>query len=86
MTRFLGDSPIRVLVKLVLLSLLVGWVLQWLAVTPLDVVDHLVAAARNVWALGIDGLSRFGGTIALGAVFVVPLFLVSRIVNRRRTL
>lgn len=84
MTRFLGDSPLRVLVKLVLLSLLVGWVLNWLAITPLDLLDRVVAAAERAWAMGWSGVERFGGTVALGAVVVVPLFLLGRLSKLRR--
>ena len=84
MTRFLGDSPLRTFVRLVLLSLLVGWVLNWLAVTPLDLLDRMVATAGRVWAMGWSGVERFGGTIALGAVVVVPLFVLNRIAAYRR--
>lgn len=84
MTRFLGDSPLRVLVKLVLLSLLVGWVMNWLAITPADLIDRIAVLVRRTWSLGLDGLSEFGGTIVLGATVVVPLFLLGRLSNARR--
>ena len=84
MHRFLGDSPLRVLVKLVLLSLLAGWVMNWLGVTPLNLLDRLAEMAGRAWAMGWSGVQRFGGTVALGAVIVVPLFLLSRIANYRR--
>ena len=84
MQRFLGDSPIRVIVKLLLLSLLAGWVMNWLDVTPLDLIDRAVLVVENVWNLGLDGLGRFGGTVALGAMVVVPLFLLNRLANYRR--
>ena len=84
MTRFLGDSPFRVLVKLVLLSLVAGWVMNWLHLTPLGLLDQAVAVAGDLWRAGFAGLERFGGTIALGAVVVVPLFLVSRLAAVRR--
>lgn len=84
MTRFLGDSPVRVLVKLLLMSLLVGWVMNWLAITPADLADRIASLVSHAWSLGLDGLSEFGGTIALGATVVVPLFLLGRLSNARR--
>ena len=84
MTRFLGDSPIRVLFKLLLLSLVAGWVMNWLYLTPVTLVEQALATAGDLWRAGFAGIERFGGTIALGAVVVVPLFLLSRLAQVRR--
>ena len=84
MTGFLGDHPVRVLVRLLLLSLLVGWVLRWLDLSPAELVAWAVERAEAMAGLGVDAVARFGDTVLLGAVVVVPVFLVSRLLAARR--
>ena len=84
MTSFLGDHPVRVAVRLLILSLLVGWVLRWLDLSPAELVSWAAARADAVVELGFGAVTRFGDTILLGAVVVVPLFLLSRLFAARR--
>lgn len=84
MTRFLGDSPLRVLVRLVLLSLLVGWVLRWLDLSPAEIGPWAMERAGAVIDLGVRAVDRFGDTVLLGAIVVVPLFILSRLSAARR--
>ena len=84
MTGFLGDHPLRVVVRLVLLSLLVGWALRWLDVAPADVGRWVLARVEDVLDLGVDAVARFGDTIALGAAVVVPVFILMRVLRHRR--
>ena len=85
MTRFLGGHPVSVAVRLLLFSLLVGWALRWLDIGPRDVWLWAMDRADAALALGMDGIARFGDTILLGAAIVVPIFLVMRVLNYRRT-
>ena len=84
MSRFLGGHPVRVAVQLVLLSLLVGAVLRWLGITPLDLLDRAALVAGDLWAATLRGTDRFGPTVLLGAMVVLPLFFLNRLVSRRR--
>ena len=85
MTSFLGDHPVRVAVRLLILSLLVGWVLRWLDLSPAELGAWAVARVNEAIDLGFGVVTRFGDTILLGAVVVVPLFLLSRLFASRRT-
>ena len=85
MTRFLGDHPVRVAVRLLLLSLVVGWVLRWLDLSPAELFSWASDRAHEVVDLGFDAVTRFGDTILLGAVVVVPVFLLSRLASRGRS-
>ena len=84
MTSFLGDHPVRVAVRLLIVSLLVGWVLRWLDLSPAELGSWAVARASEAVDLGFDAVTRFGDTILLGAVVVVPVFLLSRLFASRR--
>ncbi|MFN3549310.1 MAG: DUF6460 domain-containing protein [Mesorhizobium sp.] len=83
-SRFLGDSPLRVLVKLVVLSFLVGFAMHAFGWTPLDVWYALRDAALEVWRMGFDALGRFFSYFVIGAIIVVPIFIVIRLLSFRR--
>ena len=81
--RFLGGSPFAVLVRLVVVSLLVGVLLMWLNIRPFDVFGILSDLVARVWALGLDGLREFGSYIVAGAAIVLPLWLLGRVLSYR---
>jgi hypothetical protein len=83
-TRFLGDSPFRVLVKLIVVSFLVGIVMAFFGWTPRDLVDNVIDFFHSIWNMGFGTVDRFFGYMLLGAVVVVPLFLVMRLFSLRR--
>ena len=82
--RFLGDSPLRVLIKLLVVSFLVGLVMNTFHWTPWDVWFAVRDFAQQIWDMGFQALGRFGNYIVLGAVVVVPIFLVMRVLSYRR--
>ncbi|WP_136659851.1 DUF6460 domain-containing protein [Nitratireductor sp. XY-223] len=84
LTRFLGDTPGRTLVKLLVISFIVGAVMSAFNWYPIDVVYAVRDFLVNVWELGFAALGRFGDYLLLGAVVVVPVFLVLRILSFRR--
>jgi hypothetical protein len=83
-SRFLGDSPLRVLLKLAVLSFIVGFVMTSFGWSPLDVWYALREAVLDVWRLGFSAIDRFLGYFLLGAAIVVPAFLIIRLVSFRR--
>ncbi len=83
-TRFLGDSPGRTLVKLVVISFIVGAVMSAFNWYPMDIVYAVRDFAVNVWEKGFAALGRFGDYLLLGAIVVVPVFLVLRVLSYRR--
>lgn len=84
MIRFLGTHPLRAFAQLVIFSLLVGCALTWFGVTSDDIVAQALSMLGDLWNATVAGIGKFGGTIALGAMVVVPLFLLNRLVGARR--
>ncbi len=84
MTRFLGDTPFRVFLKLLIVSFVVGIVMSAFGWYPTDVLDAIVDFFRRIWAMGFDAIYRFGHYILLGAAIVVPAFIILRILSYRR--
>jgi hypothetical protein len=82
--RLLGGSPGSVLVRLVFLSLVVGAFLAFLDITPVELVDRLTRTLRVLLGNGFEAVRRLGLWIAYGAMIVIPLWLLSRLLNRGR--
>lgn len=83
-TRFLGDSPLKVLLKLIVVSFLVGLVMNAFGWSPLDVLEGIQRAVLDIWNMGFQAFGRFLGYILLGAAIVVPVFILIRIANYRK--
>jgi hypothetical protein len=79
--RFLGGSPLAVLAKLVLLSILIGVVLSALGLDPWDIVSSIRRLIRNVWEMGFDAVKWLWQYFLLGAVIVIPIWLIMRLLN-----
>jgi hypothetical protein len=84
LSRFLGDSPGRVILKLLVLSFVVGVLLSALDLHPLDVFDGVVSFIRRLWNLGFEALGQLGGYFVLGALVVVPVWIVIRLMSLGR--
>ncbi|WP_336055785.1 DUF6460 domain-containing protein [Nitratireductor sp. CH_MIT9313-5] len=84
LTRFLGDSPLRILVKLLVVSFIVGFIMSVFHWSPWDVWYSLRDMVLHVWNMGFDALGNLAGYIVLGAVIVVPAFIILRILSFRR--
>lgn len=82
--RWLGGSPLSVLLKLLFLSLLVGVVLAYLGLTPLELLHKLTDSLQALFGIGFDSIRDIGGYILTGAVIVIPLFFLSRLMSARR--
>lgn len=82
--RWLGGSPLGVLVRLLFLSLVVGILLAAIGLTPLGLVNSLVEAFRSFFGYGLDAVRDFGRYILTGAVIVIPLWIIARLMSARR--
>jgi polyferredoxin len=79
--RFLGGSPLAVLAKLILLSILIGVVLSALGLDPWNIFASLQRLIRDIWNMGFDAVRWLWGYFLLGAVLVIPIWLILRVVR-----
>jgi hypothetical protein len=79
LTRFLGGSPLSVAFRLILLSILVGVVLAAIGFDPWNIIESIRLLLRRLWDLGWDAINWLWRYFLLGAVVVVPVWLLSRI-------
>jgi Domain of unknown function (DUF6460) len=85
-TRFFGGSPAGVLLRLVVLSFVVGIILHALNVSPFDIINGLRDLAHRIYLLGFDSIEWIFRYFLLGAVIVFPVWLVIRLLKvGRRT-
>src|SRR5919198_6146257 len=79
--RFFGGSPSSVIFRLVLLSILIGVILQVLGLDPWNIFDSLRRLVLRVWDMGFDALRWLWRYLLLGAVVVVPIWLIVRLMR-----
>jgi hypothetical protein len=84
LTRAMGGSPLAVAFRLILLSILVGVVLHVLGLNPWNIVESFRALIAGIWNMGFDAVRWLWGYFLLGAVIVVPVWLIMRLVNAPR--
>ncbi|MDB5522914.1 MAG: hypothetical protein JWM58_677 [Rhizobium sp.] len=79
--RFLGDTPMRTIVKLVILCVVVGFVMNMFGFYPADILFWIRRAFYDLWHSGFAALGRVGDYLLLGAAVVIPVFIIIRILN-----
>jgi hypothetical protein len=84
LSRFLGGSPLAVLGRLILLSILVGVVLAAIGFDPWNIVTSIRRLFQWVYDLGFDAINGLWRYFLLGAVIVVPIWLISRMFSTPR--
>ena len=79
LTRFFGGSPGRILVQLAVMSFVLGVILSALGLSPFDIVDSVRRLALRIYNMGFDAVAWGFRYFLLGAVIVVPVWLVMRL-------
>ena len=77
--RFFGGSPLSVIVRLILLSILVGVILSAIGLDPRDIWRSVERLIRSIWDMGWDAVVWVWRYFLLGAVIVIPIWLVVRL-------
>jgi Family of unknown function (DUF6460) len=79
MERFFGGNPALVLIRLAILSLVVGVVLAALGFSPFDLLDSLRRLVARIYDMGFAAIEKSFRYFLLGAVIVFPVWLVVRV-------
>ena len=84
MSRLIGGSPLAVLGRLVLVSILVGVILSALGLDPWNLIESVRTLVRRVWEMGFDAVHWLWRYFLLGAVIVIPIWIIVRLLNAPR--
>ncbi len=82
MQRLLGGPPGAVLARLAFLSVLVGAFFAVFGLTPPDIFHALRDLFHDLFGFGFDALRTAGLYFLYGAMIVVPLFVLKRVLGR----
>lgn len=82
--RFLGGSPLAVVGRLVLLSILVGVILAAIGLDPWNIIESVQRLIVHIWTMGFDVVRWLWRYFLLGAVIVVPIWFLVRLAKAPR--
>ncbi|MGE3147748.1 MAG: DUF6460 domain-containing protein [Pseudorhodoplanes sp.] len=85
LSRFLGGSPLSVFFRLVLLSILIGVILSALGFDPLNIIESIRYLVQRIWDMGFDAIRWLWRYFLLGAVIVVPIWLIMRLASASKS-
>jgi hypothetical protein len=81
LSRFFGGPPLSVVFRLVLLSILIGVILEVLGLDPWNIFQSLRTLLLRIWDMGFDALRWLWRYLLLGAAVVVPIWLIVRLMR-----
>jgi len=81
MEWFFGGNPALVLLRLAILSLIVGVVLAALGFSPFEILDSIRRLAERIYDMGFAAIEKAFRYFLLGAVIVFPVWLVMRLLK-----
>ncbi len=83
--RFVGGSPVAVLLRLIVVSFVVGFLLDAFGLDPATLIDEVARTARHIVEYGFSDLRQFGRMLLTGAMVVVPVWIILRLLDAGRS-
>jgi hypothetical protein len=83
-SRFFGGPPLAVLLRLVLLCVLVGIILHALGFDPGNIIESIRRMIEGVWNMGFDAVRWLWRYFLLGAIVVIPIWVIVRFLRTPR--
>lgn len=77
-SQFLGGPPALVLLRLVILCVVVGVILAALGLDPRNILTSARRLVEHLASFGLDTLTGLWRYFLLGAIVVIPLWLIMR--------
>lgn len=78
---FFGGPPTRVIMRLIIISFVLGIILSALNIHPINIVDAVYRLYLHIYALGFESLEWLFGYFLLGAVIVFPVWIILRLMK-----
>ena len=77
-SRFFGRPPFAVIARLILLCILVGVILHALGFDPGNIIESIRRMVQAIWDMGFDAVRWVWRYFLLGAIIVIPIWLIVR--------
>jgi hypothetical protein len=81
LNRFFGGSPLAVIGRLILISILVGVVFAAVGLDPWNILQSIERLIRGIWNMGFEAVWWLWRYFLLGAVIVIPIWLILRLIR-----
>lgn len=75
------SGALSTIFKLAVISFVVGWLLVQFDITPEAIFDNFGETVRKIYEWARGAIEWSAGYIVIGAVIVIPLWLVSVLLN-----
>jgi hypothetical protein len=82
--QIFGGNPLGVIIRLVIMSIVVGIILSALGITPDNLFYRLRLLIERIYDMGWGAVEWGLGYFLIGAVIVVPIWLISRLLSAGR--
>ncbi len=82
---FFGGNPLGVVIRLALISIVVGIVMKALGIDLGNFFQRINELLRNIYDLGFGAVEWVLEYLLLGALVVVPIWLIARVVGASRS-
>ncbi|MDE1173105.1 MAG: DUF6460 domain-containing protein [Parvibaculaceae bacterium] len=79
MNKFFDGPVLPALLRIVMACIVVGVILSVLGINPMSLWDQLLAMIRHVWDMGFGAIDGIWRLFAMGAIIVIPIWLLSRL-------
>ncbi|MEL6372837.1 MAG: DUF6460 domain-containing protein [Pseudomonadota bacterium] len=84
MERIFGGNPIAVIIRLVIISVIVGIVMAALDIQPQELIERLGLLARRIYDMGFGAIEWGLQYFLLGAIVVIPIWVIMRLIGSAR--
>ncbi len=83
--KIFGGHPLKVIFRLAIVSVIVGVILSALNIRIDNLVYRLNIIARRIYDMGFDAVEWIFQYLLLGALIVVPIWFIARLLGAFRT-
>lgn len=83
-SRFLGGTPASVAIRLIIISVIVGALLHFAGLSPAGLIRGLGRMIEGLIGSGWDAVRTVAEFALYGAMIVVPIWLVARVLAARK--
>lgn len=76
-----GGNPVGVIIRLIIMSVVVGIILSALGITPDNILYRLGIFLERIYNMGWGAIEWALGYFLIGAVIVIPIWVLSRLLG-----
>ena len=84
LSGMIGGSPAAVLLRLLVVSFVAGLILVAMGFQPETLYENVLRMGRRLVEYGFSDVREIGRTLLTGAMVVIPVWIILRLINARR--